>query len=232
MAHEDAVNEFLQADEPILVEVKRRSNTLPSSISTNPYAISNGGSNGDGSDADGDGGGAKTTVINDTLPPTKLSSGKSIVFGSSPLSEQPQKLHDQQQRHKSIPTTSIAVQTELMLCDFDSDYICHGSSGSGGGGGDGGGDSINDSPTRMTEHHHSHINHSVRINSPNNNNNNSNSSNMNHNSSNSNGHHHPLHHCAMLNECIVPPEIDIEVRPPPFGYFFLNLFSYVKFSFN
>lgn len=214
MAHEDAVNEFLQAEEPILVEVKRRSNSIPSSIPINSHAISNGGGGG----GDGDGG-AKTTVINDALPPTKLSSGKSSVFESSPLSEQPQQKLCDQQRHKSISTTSIAVQTELMLCDFDSDYICHGSSGSGGSAGNrgsgsvGGGGCSNDSPTRIAEHHHSHINHSSQINSMNNNNNNNNSSNINHNSSNGNGHHHPFNHCAMLNECMVPPEIDIEVSP-------------------
>lgn len=176
LAHEDAVNEFLRAEEPILVEVKRRQCNATSTPASEPSTPN--------SNAISCGGG-KMTVTNDSTPspltPTaKLSSGKSIVFGA------PQQLDEQHQ--KSIETTSIAIQTELMLCDFENDYMCQ---------------SNEDSPIRG-EHHlnNSQINHSGQLNGSNNNNNNNN---------NNDGHHHSLHHCTMLNECIVPPEIDIEV---------------------
>ncbi|XP_031629472.1 slo-interacting protein 1 [Contarinia nasturtii] len=169
LAHEDAVNAFLRAEEPILVEVKRRQNDAPSM--TQPTEQSTSNSNVISS-------GGRGTAINESSAVSKLSSGKSILFGTPQLDEQ----------RKSIETTSIAIQTELMLCDFDNEYICQ----------------SNDSPIRDEPHlnsseiNHSHDQHSSIINNNNNNNN------------NNNGHHHSLHHCTMLNECIVPPEIDIE----------------------
>lgn len=182
LAHEDAVNEFLQAEEPILVEVKRRQcnttttfATADPTTPTTPNAINSSE--------------RTVTVINDGLPSNKLSSGKSIVFGAQQLDE----------LKKSFEHISIGIQTELTLNDFENDYICQ---------------SV-DSPIRV-EHHlnNSQINHSGQLNSSNNNNNSSNNNNNNNSSSgsnNNNGHHHSLHHCTMLNECIVPPEIDIEV---------------------
>lgn len=164
MAHEDAVNEFLKAEEPILVEVKRRQSNALEQQSEQTVPNSNTISSG-----------SKAT----TPSASKLSSGKSILFGSPHLNEQ----------QKSIETSSIGIQTELMLCHFEHEYICQ----------------SNESPITV-EHHlnSSQINHSGQHNSNNNNNNNN-------NNDNNNGHHHSLHHCAMLNECIVPPEIDIEV---------------------
>lgn len=159
LPHEDAVNEFLKAEEPILVEVKRRLaiGASSASIEQSANAIS---------------GGSKVTATNESPEATKLSSGKSIVFGS------PQQQHCDVQ---PAETTSVAIQTELMLCDFENEYICQ----------------SNGSPIR-SEHHlnGSQINHGGQHNGNNNNN---------------NGPHHSLHHCAMLNDCIVPPEIDIEV---------------------
>lgn len=158
LAHEDAVSEFLRADEPIVVEVKRR-DTQPVQQS---ISISNDISSGMNA----------VTPTTDMPATTKLSSKKSILVGSPKLDEE----------RKSNETTSVAIQTELMLCDFDNEYICQ----------------SNESPIRV-EHHlnDSEINHSGQHNGNNNNN---------------NGLHHSLHHCAtLLNDCIVPPEIDIEV---------------------
>lgn len=176
LAHEDAVNAFLRAEEPILVEVKRRQTDAPSSLTTQPTEQSTSNSNIISSNSSNS---VKAIATNESSASSKLSSGKSILFGAPQLDEQ----------RKSIETTSIAIQTELMLCDFDNEYICQ----------------SNDSPIRDETHlnssqinHDDHDQHSSIINNNNNNNNN-------------NGHHHSLHHCAMLNECIVPPEIDIEV---------------------
>lgn len=159
LAHEDAVNEFLRAEEPIMVEVKRRQSNAPTEqIPLDSNVIS---------------GGSKVTATNESPTASKLSSRKSILFGAPQLYEQ----------QKSIETTSVEIQTELMLCDFENEYICQ----------------SNDSSIQV-EHHLNgeQINHSDQHNSNNNNNNNNNG-------------HHSLHHCTMLNDCIVPPEIDIEV---------------------
>ncbi|XP_055302284.1 slo-interacting protein 1 [Sitodiplosis mosellana] len=159
LAHEDAVSEFLRADEPILVLVKRRD----AQSTSNSNVI---------------GSGIKSaTPTNEMSAATKLSSGKSILFGAPQLDEE----------QKSNETTSVAIQTELMLCDFDNEYICQ----------------RNESPMRVVPTNNLNdieINHSGQRNGNNNNNNN-----------NNNGLHHSLHHCAtLLNDCIVPPEIDIE----------------------
>lgn len=156
LAHEDAVSEFLRADEPIVVEVKRR-DTQPIQQSTSNSTDIRSGMN-------------AVTPTSDMPATNQLSSEK---FGSTKLDKE----------QKSNETTSVAIQTELMLCDFDSEYICQ----------------RNESPIRV-EHHLNggEINHSGQHNGNNNNNN--------------NGLHHSLHHCAtLLNDCIVPPEIDIEV---------------------
>lgn len=159
LAHEDAVNAFLKAEEPILVEVKRRQNDATSKAQPKEQSTSK--SNVISS-------AAMATAMNASSAAIKLSSEKPILLGAS-------QSHEQQ---KSIETTSVAIQTELMLCDFDSEY--------------------NDSPISVENHLESiEMNPSGQHSSNNINNNN-------------NGHH-SLHHCPMMNECIVPPEIDIEV---------------------
>lgn len=144
LPHEDAVEEFLKAEEPILIEVKRRHGTA-----SERTAMKN------------------STNTNDSNSHTpeeaKTPKEKSIPFTIS---------------QKSTEICSTAIQTDLMLCDFENEYI-----------------SQSDELPRQTDHSNSANQSGIRS----------------INNYNNNGHHH-FNQCAMLDDCIVPPEIDIEVN--------------------
>lgn len=163
LAHEDAVNEFLKADEPILIEVKRRPIAEQSTSIQNAINVSDQQSSAELS------------------AETKSPKEKSI---SSSASQQ------QQQQQQSTEMCTAAAQTDLMLCDFDTDFICR----------------SNESPGRIERLNGTQMNqNSIR--------------NINNNNNNNNGH---LNHCTMLNDCIVPPEIDIEVSSQLRFFLFFN----------
>lgn len=185
LAHEEAVNEFLKASEPIVVEVRRRYNNDTDTDSSEQSAqkqkqqrneqhqlmqpqqtINNTDS---------------SRTINDPLITTSSIEKPPTSLTQTPLN-----------RNETI---SIGVQTDFLLCNsFENDYIFV----------------SNDSPISDGNNLNSQINQNSRQN-----NSSSSSSCNNNNNNNNNGSsnlHHPLHHhCNMLNECIVPPEIDIEV---------------------
>lgn len=182
LAHEEAVNEFLKAPEPILVEVKRRNG--PSNDQQqqqqqqqplqSPLTIDNETS-------------AAITSIGQPTSPSSTNKLPSMVTATatslttSAMSVQQQRCND---------TTSIGVQTDIMP-NFDNEYLFGGS---------------HESPT-SDEHH-------------------LNSQTMPNSSSSRHGHHHH-HHCNMLNECIVPPDIDIEVKCSVYFFSFLIFWSSV-----
>lgn len=141
LAHEEAVNEFLKAPEPILVEVKRRAG--PATLDQKQTAII---------------GGAQSTG---TITSIESPATESPKCKSTPTVIVPQQRSN---------TTSIGVQTDVMS-SFDSEYLFD----------------SNESPTSAARHLNSQAIQSNR-----------------------HSHHHH-HRCNVLSECIVPPDIDIEV---------------------
>lgn len=200
LAHEDAVNEFLKASEPIVVEVRRRYNNETDSNEQQQKQQVQTQSQQEQQQKEhqqqllqtiNHTDSSKTRTIADPLlSPTpsieKLPQTSSLsISPSTPL------------KCFNNETSSVAVQTDIMLCNsFENEYIFV----------------SNELPISDGAHLNSQINHNSRHSSGSNNNNN-NSSNNNDSSGSlqhpMHHHHHP--HCNVLNECIVPPEIDIEV---------------------
>lgn len=166
LAHDEAVNEFLKAPEPILVEVKRRSgpqNDQQQQQSLHsPLTIGNETSVAVSSIEQSPTAGQPASPRT-TSKPSSTVTATTTALTTSAMSMQ-----------CCNDTTSIGVQTDLMP-NFENEYLFGGS---------------HESPT--SEEHH--LNSQTMP-----------------NSSSRHSHHHHHHHCNMLNECIVPPDIDIEV---------------------
>lgn len=158
MAHEEAVNEFLKAPEPILVEVKRRIGPLASADQQHTISsLANDFS-------------AKTASITNTesaIPATSSSTALSNTVSTA-------------MELRNETTTSIGVQTDLMS-NFDNDYLF----------------GNHESPTSDGPLQHPHHLNSQTLPS------------SRHSNHQQPSHHHS--HCNMLSDCIVPPDIDIEV---------------------